>query len=224
MIFRLVAGAGIDIPATPYALMLWLRGEDRGELVQRSRAMTAALAAAFTLDDVVEAFRYRQGDDLTGYAGGTANLQGEAAVAAAITQGVGEAFDGGSFLAIQQWVHELAAFEAHSKQARNDMIGRDIDSNEKIATASAASHVKRTTQEDFKPPAFIIRRAMPWSAADGEGLMFTAFGKSLDAFEALLMRMLGKDDGVVDALFTFTRPISGGYYWLPPMKGGVLHL
>lgn len=52
--------------------------------------------------------------------------------------------------------------------------------------------------------------------------MFLAFGKSFDAFEALLRRMTGHDDGIHDALFAFTRPLTGGYYWCPPMgRAGV---
>ena len=34
------------------------------------------------------------------------------------------------------------------------------------------------------------------------GLMFVAFGKSLQAFEQQMRRMAGQDDGIVDAMFT----------------------
>jgi putative iron-dependent peroxidase len=54
--------------------------------------------------------------------------------------------------------------------------------------------------------------------------MFVAFGKSLDAFEAQLKRMAGAEDGTVDALFTFTRPVTGAYYWCPPVRGRKLDL
>ena len=46
-----------------------------------------------------------------------------------------------------------------------------------------------------------------------------AFGRSLDAFEAQLRRMCGEDDGVTDALFRFTRPVTGGAFWCPPLTG-----
>ena len=71
---------------------------------------------------------------------------------------------------------------------------------------------------------FAVRRSMPWADAGGEGLMFVAFGKSLDAFEAQLGRMTGQEDGVIDGLFHFTRPISGSYYWCPPVSNGCLDL
>ncbi len=104
-----------------------------------------------------------------------------------------------------------------STQAQDNAIGRRKSDNEEIAEAPISAHVKRTAQETFSPEAFILRRSMPWADADHEGLMFVAFGKSFDAFEAQLSRMIGAEDDVTDALFKFTRPISGRYYWCPPM-------
>ncbi len=46
----------------------------------------------------------------------------------------------------------------------------------------------------------------------------------LDAFEAILQHMAGLDDGIPAALFNFTRPLTGSYYWCPPMRGGKLDL
>ena len=39
-----------------------------------------------------------------------------------------------------------------------------------------------------------------------------------------LRRMAGLDDGIVDALVGFSRPVSGGYYWCPPLRDGRLDL
>ena len=51
------AGAGYEVPATGGALWCWLRGEDRGDLVHRTRAIEATLAPAFRLVEVVDAPR-----------------------------------------------------------------------------------------------------------------------------------------------------------------------
>ena len=59
--------------------------------------------------------------------------------------------------------------------------------------------------------------------SDG-GLVFVSFGKSFDAFEAVLNKMIGNDDGIKDGLFNFTKPITGAYLWCPPMKNGKLDL
>jgi porphyrinogen peroxidase len=65
---------------------------------------------------------------------------------------------------------------------------------------------------------------MPWNDGARAGLVFVAFGRSLDAYEAQLRRMVGEEDGIVDALFGFTRPVSGAYFWCPPVKRGRLDL
>jgi putative iron-dependent peroxidase len=54
--------------------------------------------------------------------------------------------------------------------------------------------------------------------------MFVAFGYSFDAFEAQMRRMAGLDDGIIDACFRFSRPMTGGYYWCPPIAGGCIVL
>lgn len=30
--------------------------------------------------------------------------------------------------------------------------------------------------------------------------------------------MVGLEDGISDALFTFSQPVTGGYYWCPPVR------
>ena len=172
----------------------------------------------------MDGFKFDRGLDLTGYEDGTENPQGDAALEAAIVGRAETGLDGSSFVATQQWVHDLDHFEAMPEGERDNIIGRRISDNEELDDAPASAHVKRTAQESFDPEAFVVRRSMPWADADGEGLMFVAFGKSLDAFEAQLRRMTGQEDGFIDGLFRFSRPISGGYFWCPPVSNGCLDL
>lgn len=215
---------GTDIPSTPVALWLWLRGEDRGLLLHLSRQLEAALATGFSLEQVVDAFQHGQSQDLTGYEDGTENPKGQAAVDAVVVQGQGDGLDGSCYVAVQQWWHQLDHFEAMSDADKDDTFGRRLSDNEEFDEAPPAAHTKRTAQEDFDPPAFVVRRSMPWADGMAGGLVFVAFGKSLAAYEALLGRMLGDDDGIVDKLFDFTRPVTGAYFWCPPVRDGRIDL
>ena len=223
-VFPCYSGAGIDVPSTPGALWCWLRGEDRGELTHRTRLIARTVSPAFQLEKVIDAFQYGPSLDLTGYEDGTENPTGEQAYAVAILQERGEGLGGSSFVAVQQWVHDLTRFESMSGLEQDHTIGRRKSDNQEINDAPMSAHVKRTAQESFEPPAFVVRRSMPWADETGEGLVFVAFGESFRPFEALLRRMVGADDGIADALFTFTRPISGNYFWCPPMHKGKLDL
>jgi putative iron-dependent peroxidase len=105
-----------------------------------------------------------------------------------------------------------------SSSARDAVVGRRKDTNEELADAPLSAHVKRAAQESFEPAAFMLRRSMPYGSVSEHGLYFVAYGKSLDAFERVLRRMAGLEDGVTDGLSQFTRAVSGGYYWCPPLK------
>jgi putative iron-dependent peroxidase len=223
-VFPSHAGAGLEVPSTPTALCCWLRGGDRGDLVHRTRQLCHRLEPAFRLERSIDAFQYGAGLDLTGYEDGTENPTGDQAAEVAIVRGMGAGLDGSSFMAMQQWVHDLDCFDSHESSARDNIIGRRKADNEELVDAPDSAHVKRTAQESFEPEAFILRRSMPWCDASGEGLVFVAFGHSFDAFEALMNRMTGSEDGITDALFTFTRPVTGSYFWCPPVNNGHLDL
>jgi len=221
--------AGVKVPVTPGTLWCWLRGSDLGDLLHLTRKVQKALAPAFTVRHALDAFRHAwkeggHGHDLTGFEDGTENPEGEAAEEAAFAHGVGEGLEGSSYVAVQQWVHDLDAFEALGDTERDHSIGRRLGDNEELDDAPEAAHVKRTAQESFEPPAFVLRRSMPWMASMQAGLMFVAFGKSHQAFEQQMRRMAGHEDGIVDALFTFSRPVTGAYFWCPPLRNGRLDL
>ncbi|MDQ1314895.1 MAG: Peroxidase [Pseudomonadota bacterium] len=222
--FPELPGAKPAIPATQHALWLWLRGAEPGDLLLLGHALQALAAPAFVQVQAIDSYRYRDSRDLTGYEDGTENPKNAAAVEAAIAQGQGAGIDGSSFAAVQQWLHDFPAFEAMPRGEQDNCFGRERDSNDEIDDAPESAHVKRTAQEDFEPEAFVLRRSMPWTTGADAGLVFLAFGKSFDAYEALLRRMTGHDDGISDALFGFTRPLTGGYYWCPPLAGAGIDL
>jgi putative iron-dependent peroxidase len=222
--FPALSGPGCSVASTQGALACMLLGDDRGELLHQSRALVRLLAPSFVLAERTDTFVYREGRDLTGYVDGTENPKEERAVSAALIAGRGPGLDGGSVLCLQRWVHDLDAFERFSPAQRDALIGRSAQTNEELADAPSSAHVKRSAQESFEPDAFMVRRSMPFSAGAESGLYFLAFCESIERYERVLRRMLGLDDGVVDGLFAFSRAVSGGYYFCPPVAAGKLDL
>ena len=217
-------GEGFEVPSTPAALWCWLRGEDRGEIVLSGREIERMLAPSFEVVGTIDAFKHGRGLDLTGYEDGTENPRGNKAIKAAICEDGRAGVAGSSFAAVQQWVHDLERFAAMPRKQQDNTIGRRKSDNKELGNAPASAHVKRTAQESFSPEAFVLRRSMPWADATRAGLVFVAFGRSVDAFDAQLKRMAGAEDGTVDALFSFTRPVTGAYFWCPPLRRGRLDL
>jgi putative iron-dependent peroxidase len=217
--FPALAGPGVMFPSTQGALWILLRGQEHGALLLRARALIASLGEAFRVDEDVATFKHDGGRDLSGFVDGTENPE-ERAEEVAVTASGGPGHEGSSFVAVQRWVHDLARLGALSEHDRDLVIGRRLRDNEEIEDAPATAHVKRTAQEDFDPEAFLLRRSMPYGGVAENGLYFVAYGATLDAFERQLTRMSGAEDGIVDALLGFSRAVTGGYYWCPPLREG----
>jgi putative iron-dependent peroxidase len=215
--FPALSGMGVAFPSTQGAVWLLLGGDERGEVLDRAMDLHGELGDGWRLLEEVDTFRYRGGRDLTGYEDGTENPKDAAAVAAAVIAEGAPGVRGGSFVAVQRYVHDLVRFRGFDAPARDAIIGRHHETNEELAEAAATAHVKRSAQESFAPPAFMLRRSMPWGGVREHGLYFVAFVEALDRFERVLRRMAGLDDGQLDALLGISRALSGGYYFCPPL-------
>lgn len=218
--FPEIAGP-VAIPITQGDLWVVLRGDDRSEVFERGDALAALLGDDVEIQDSVETFLHDGGRDLTGYRDGSANPPPEDVPGVALC-GDASPTPGASFVAVQRWRHDLGRFRAHPAKERDLMIGRRIADDEEIDDAPDSCHVKRTAQETYEPEAFMVRRSMPFASATECGLEFISYCRTLDAFERMLKHMAGLDDGIVDDLFRFSRPVTGGFYWCPATKGGKL--
>jgi putative iron-dependent peroxidase len=95
----------------------------------------------------------------------------------------------------------------------------------RVSGGPPRAHVRRTAQESFDPPTFLLRRSMPWGGLGAHGLLFFAYATEVAAFDRMMSRMLGEEDGVVDAIFDFSSVLGGGHYWVPAAgPGGALQL
>jgi putative iron-dependent peroxidase len=211
------------IPSIQHALWIFLRAGNRGDIFDLSQKVIGFLSPEFEVSDSIETFSYAGGRDLTGYIDGTANPDAQDSPGIALVKGESGA-QYSSYVAVQRWTHDLPHFHSHSQTERDTIMGRRLDDNEEIADAPESAHVKRTAQELFDPTAFMVRRSQPWASEHEQGLEFIAYCASLDPFERMMKRMAGVEDGLSDALFTFSRPVNGAYYWCPPLLDNRLDL
>lgn len=218
LVFPNFVSQGISIPATSDDIWVWLRGEDPGELLHISHQVSAELGSCFEVSSIVDGFKFKEGRDLSGYVDGTENPEGDDAVEAAFSDA------GESYVAVQKWQHNLEYFASLKQQDQDHIIGRRLSDNEELDDAPISAHVKRTAQESFTPQAFMLRRSMPYSEGNQAGLIFVCFANSPMPFKQQLARMVGREDGVTDGLFRFSRPLTGAYYWCPGVKSGRLDL
>lgn len=207
---------GVQVPSTPAALWLWLRGDDLAIITLAAQAFISELKPVYQFDSAIDAFKYKDGRDLTGYEDGTENPEGDDAFEAAFS----EQPAGGSYVAVQKWQHDLAHFKSKTQDEQDHTFGRRLSDNKELGDAPQSAHVKRTEQEGFDPETFLLRRSMAYTEGVEAGLVFQSFSYTTESFTKMMAKMVGEEDGIVDGLFSFTRPLTGAFFWCPPMKDG----
>ena len=208
----------VSVPSTAADLWIWIRSEEAGFTFHQSELILGGLADGFDVVAITDGFKFNGGRDLTGYEDGTENPTGDDAIDAALQA------DGSSIVAVQKWRHNLRHFSSLSQDEQDDIIGRRLSDNVEFEGSPSSAHVKRTAQESFDPEAFMVRRSMPYSEGEHAGLMFVCFAHSTQPFNQQMNRMVGGEDGITDGLFQFSQPITGSFYWCPPVKDEQLDL
>ncbi|MFN2857910.1 hypothetical protein ACKUFN_26295, partial [Escherichia coli] len=107
------------------------------------------LAPAFQRTGAVDAFLYGEDRDLSGYKDGTENPKGDAALEAALVSGRGAGLDGGSFVAVQQWLHDFDRMQAIPGEEMDNIIARRKSNDVELEDATDYDQVKQTEQESF---------------------------------------------------------------------------
>jgi porphyrinogen peroxidase len=210
----LVGPDGYVMPATQHDAVLWLAGGAFDVVFDEARATLRALDGVAAVAEETVGWPYRQDRDLTGFIDGSENpTLVEAAHVAVIPAGRPGA--GGSVLLLQKWRHEAAQWESLSRRAQERVIGRTKSESIELSPRPPDSHVRRTDQDRFGK---IFRRNVPYGNVTEHGTMFVGFCADQRPLSTMLESMVGVPDGVRDALTHYARPVSGGYYFVPPIE------
>ena len=220
--FAALEGPRSAAPATPGDLLLHVRAENPGLCFDLARRLLDRLGPAVTIVDEAHGFRYLDRRDLLGFVDGTANPHGLQALNAALI-GPGEPFEGGSYLIVQKYLHDLTAWNALSVGEQERVIGRSKLENIEIPDAQkpADSHVALTTVTDESGAELeIMRFNMPFGELKaGEfGTYFIGYAASAAVIEQMLRAMfLGTDEAPRgDRILEFSVAVTGGLFFVPP--------
>jgi putative iron-dependent peroxidase len=202
---------GYTLPATQHDVVIWLSGASYDVVFDLSRAVTAALADVALLAHELVGWPYHHDLDLTGFIDGTENpTLVEATDVALIPEG--EPGAGGSILLLQQWEHDIPAWEGLPVAEQEQVIGRRKPDSIELDPKPPTSHVARTDQEAFGK---IFRRNIAYGAVGSHGTIFVGFCASQPILARMLDSMIGRPNGLRDDLTRFTRALTGAYYVIP---------
>jgi porphyrinogen peroxidase len=204
---------GYTMPATQHDALLWLAGSAYDVVFDEARGAIGALAGVAAVRSEVSSWPYRHDRDLTGFVDGTENPSLARAPEVALVA-PHEPGAGGSVLLLQQWAHDVAAWESLPVSEQERAMGRTKADSIELEDAPVSSHVSRTDQEDFGE---IFRRNMPYGTVTAHGTMFVGFAAEQGPLERMLESMAGRD-GVRDELTRYTTPLTGAYYFVPSVS------
>ncbi len=210
----LVGADGFRMPATQHDLVLWLSGSSYDVVFDEARATLRSLAAVASVADETSGWPYRHDRDLTGFIDGTENPTLVEAPGVAIVPD-GSPGAGGSVLLLQKWQHAVAEWESLPPSRQEQVIGRTKPDSIELDPKPPASHARRTDQDVFGK---IFRRNVPFGGVTDHGTLFVGFCSERGPLQRMLESMAGIPDGVRDDLTRYSRPLSGGYYFVPSVE------
>ena len=207
----LVGVDGFVMPGTQHDAVLWLSGSAYDVVFDVARAAIAALRDVGSVAMETSSWPYRHDLDLTGFIDGTENPTLIEAPSLVLVPD-DRPGAGGTILLLQKWIHDADAWESLTIAEQESVIGRRKLDSVELDDKPDDSHVARTDQDRFGK---IFRRNMPFGTVNEHGTMFVGFSAEQRPLAAMLESMAGLGDGARDALTTYTRPITGAYYFVP---------
>lgn len=207
-------------PSTPGDLLLHIKADQFDLCYEVASKVVEQLGDSITIVDEVHGFRYFELRDLIGFVDGTENPVGDDAVAAITVGDEDPDFAGGSYVAVQRYVHDLTSWEELGTAGQEDAIGRtkleNIEYADDVKPTNAHIALNVITDDDGNDLK-IVRDNMPYGDASGErGTLFIAYSASPTTTERMLSNMfIGDPPGNHDRLLDFTTAVTGVQFYAP---------
>ncbi|MEU6670372.1 Dyp-type peroxidase [Streptomyces sp. NPDC046727] len=216
-----LAGPRHRAPGTPGDLLFHVRSCRMDLCFELARLLVERLDGAATVVDEVHGFKFFDERDLLGFVDGSENPEGQPAADAVFIGDEDPEFAGGSYVIVQKYLHDMAAWNALPSEEQERVIGRSKLANIELAdeVKPADSHVALNTVTDENGnERKIVRENMPFgSIGKGEfGTYFIGYARTPDVIEEMLRNMfLGREPGQHDRILDFSVAVTGCLFHVP---------
>jgi len=206
--------------ATPGDLLLHIRADSMDLCFELAALLRNGLGDAVTVVDEVHGFRYFDRRAIIGFVDGTENPEGREALDFTVIGDEDAEFAGGSYVLVQKYLHDMAAWNALTVESQEGIIGRHKLSNVELDDdiKPSSSHSALTTLEEDGQEVKILRDNMPFGRpGSGEfGTYFIGYARSPAPIEQMLENMfVGRPAGNYDRLLDYSRAITGSLFFVP---------
>ena len=206
--------------ATPADILFHIRARHMDMCFELATQIMARIATAVSPADEVHGFRNFDDRDLLGFVDGTENPRGQTIAQAVLVGNEDPAFQGGSYVMVQKYLHDLDAWNALPTEAQERIIGRkklsDIELDDAVKPTSA--HSALTTIVNDGQEMKILRDNMPFGRASHAefGTYFIGYSRSPQTLEQMLENMfVGRPPGNYDRLLDYSKPVTGALFFAP---------
>ena len=206
--------------ATPGDVLFHIRSARMDLCFELATLIMTRLRGSVSTIDETHGFNYFDDRDLIGFVDGTENPVEGAAIDATLIADEDAAFEGGSYVIVQKYLHDLQGWNALPIEAQERIIGRsklsDLELDDSVKPTSA--HNALTTIVEDGKQLEILRDNMPFGdAGKGEfGTYFIGYARSPHRIEQMLVNMfVGRPPGNYDRLLDFSRAVTGTLFFVP---------
>ena len=214
-------GAKHTAPATPGDLLLHIRATRTDACFELAMRIREQLGDAVVPVDEVHGFRYLDARSMVGFVDGTENPQGQEAVEATLIGDEDPAYAGGSYVIVQKYIHDMAAWNALPVAEQEKVIGRtkydDIEMDGEVKPTNSHIALNVIEDEDGNEQA-ILRANLPFGnpSRNEYGTFFIGYARSLEIIEQMLTNMfIGRPEGNYDRLLDYSRAVTGTAFFVP---------
>jgi len=222
--FEPIVGPKHTAVATPGDLHFHLRASNMSACVDMLAAIVDVLYLAADCIEEVHGFRYWDGRSILGFVDGTENPVGTERTHFGVVGKEDPIYEGGSYLFVQKYVHNMQAWENLTVEEQEKVFGRykmnDIEMPDDVKPTnshSALASIEDKNGNDLK----IVRDNMPFRnpSKNEFGTYFIAYANTFSTTEKMLQRMfLGSPYGNYDRVLDFSTAHTGNLFFAPPLN------
>ncbi|QEC76779.1 Dyp-type peroxidase [Mucilaginibacter ginsenosidivorax] len=215
--FAPIVGAKHTAVSTKGDLHFHIRADTTSICYDMASAITDVLSPVAVSTDEIHGFRYWDSRSILGFVDGTENPQGPDRELFSMIGDEDPAYKAGSYLFVQKYIHDLAAWKGLSTEQQEKVIGRskanDIEMDDDVKPSN--SHIALANVGDELK---IVRDNMPFGnmSANEMGTYFIAYASTFSTVQKMLNNMfIGLPVGNYDRILDFSTPKTGSLYFVP---------
>lgn len=218
--FQEIRSGGRHAVSTPGDILFHIRAKRMDLCFELATQIMESIGDIVSVADEVHGFRYFDDRDVMGFVDGTENPRGDVARDTAIIGSEDPAFEGGSYVIVQKYIHDMKAWNALPTEMQERIIGRRKLSDVELSDAEkpAYAHNALTNIEENGRQLQILRDNMPFGRpGHGEfGTYFIGYSRTPRITEIMLENMfVGRPPGNYDRLLDFSQPATGSLFFVP---------